>query len=209
MRKIIPIDKFFQEMDLSDDEKKRREDLAQDLYILFSLYFAEIVAERMGNHEIDVAYYKDMLYRQYCDKVEVYLVLLFALLGRKTISDTMKEDIRQRVSDIVDTTMKFDDEFYTSSDRATLLACNEANFVGNTTDYDIAKYQGYRHKQWLTMADEKVRATHTAVEGKTIGIDEYFQVGLAEMLYPMDMSRNGAEHPEETASCRCVCVYLR
>ena len=216
MRKIIPIDRFFAEMTLSDEEKKRREDLANDLLILFLLLFYEIQADKLAENDIDIEYYKDMLYRQYCEDVEVYLVLVLTLLGRKTLSDDMKENIRQRVSDIVDTTIDNVmngspdmQEYVASEDRATLLACNESNYFWNDTDYHIAEYQGYRHKQWLTMKDEKVRMTHALVDGQTLDIDEYFKVGEAEMLYPMDMSRNAYEHPEETVSCRCSIAYLK
>lgn len=196
-------------MELSEEEKKRREDLANDLLVLFLLFFYEIEAEKLIHgdlSDIDIAYYKDMLFRQYCDKVEVYLIILLALLSS---TEEIEEQIRQRISDIVDTTLKYEDEFYTSSDRAIMLAENEVNFVGNTTDYRTAKYQGYRHKKWLTMKDEKVRHTHVRVDESVKDIDEYYQVGLAEMLFPYDMSRNGAEHPEEWMNCRCVCEYLR
>lgn len=206
---IIPIDKFFAEMELSDEEKKRREDLAEELLVLFLLLFSEIKAERLVGNEIDVEYYKDMLFRHYCDKIEVYLVLVMALLGRKTLSEQMKAEIKERTSYIVDTTLKYLDDFYTSEDRATMLAESETNYVGNTLEYDSAVYQGYRHKQWLTMKDEKVRLHHVEVDGVIKDIDEYYQVGLAEMLYPYDMSRNGAEHPEEWMNCRCTISYLR
>lgn len=206
---IIPIDRFFAEMELSDADKKRREDLANELLILFLLLFAEIEAEKTikGKESIDVEYYKDMLYRKYCSDVETFIVIVAALLGRKTLSDELREDIRERTSFIVDTTLKFDDDFYTSKDRATMLACNEANYVGNDTSYNIAKYQGYRHKQWLTMKDEKVRIAHALVDGQTVGIDDYFVVGGYEMLYPMDTSRGAT--PDMTQNCRCVCEYLR
>jgi len=207
MSKIIPIDRFFAEMELSEEEKKRREDLANELLILFLLLFNEIEAERLIHGDlsnVDITYFKEMLYRQYCDKVDVYILLLLALLGN---TDEIEEEIRQRTSFIVDTTLKFEDEFYTSKDRAIMLAENETNYVGNYTDYHTAKYQGYRHKQWLTMKDEKVRISHALVDGQTVGIDEYFKVGGYEMLYPMDTSRGAPL--SETQNCRCVTVYLR
>ena len=208
---IIPIDKFFAEMELSDEDKKRREKLAHDLYLVFWTLFSEIEAEKLlhGIENIDVEYYKDMLFRQYSRNVETFVVMVAALLGDRKLPKQLRADIRIRTSDIVDTTLKFKDEFYTSDDRATMLGCNEANFIGNDTNYRIAEYQGYRHKQWLTMKDEKVRITHAMIDGQTIGIDDYFHVGAAEMLYPMDMSRNAYEHPEETVSCRCSVAYLR
>ena len=207
MSKIIPIDRFFAEMELSEEEKRRREDLANELLILFLLLFNEIEAERLIHGDlsnVDITYYKAMLYRQYCDKVDVYILLLLALLGN---TDEIEEEIRQRTSFIVDTTLKFEDEFYTSKDRAIMLAENETNYVGNYTDYHTAKYQGYRHKQWLTMKDEKVRISHALVDGQTVGIDEYFKVGGYEMLYPMDTSKGAPL--SETQNCRCVTVYLR
>lgn len=210
MRKIIPIDRFFKEMSLSDEEKKRREDLARELEALFFLLFTEIEAEKLIKKdvsEIDTEYYKDMAFRRYREDTEVYIVLVAALLGRKTIKEELLENIKSRVSDIVDTTLKFDDEYYTSKDRATLLGCNEANYVGNDTQNDIAINQGYTRKQWETMRDEKVRFTHSEVDGVVIGINEYFKVGQAEMLYPMDMSRNAP--PKECINCRCQLSYLR
>ena len=208
---IIPIDRFFAEMELSETEKKRREDLANDLLILFLLFFAEIEAEKTiqgkTKPDVDAEYYKDMLNRRYCDDVETFIVLVAALLGSSKLPDELKASIKERTSFIVDTTLKFDDEFYTSEDRATMLACNEANYVGNNTDYKIAKYQGYRHKQWLTMKDERVRIAHALVDGQTVGIDEYFKVGGYEMLYPMDTSRGAT--PDMTQNCRCVVQYLR
>ena len=122
MRKIIPIDRFFKEMSLSDEEKKRREDLARELEALFFLLFTEIEAEKLIKKdvsEIDTEYYKDMTFRRYREDTEVYIVLVAALLGRKTIKEELLENIKSRVSDIVDTTLKFDDEYYTSKDRAT------------------------------------------------------------------------------------------
>ncbi len=210
MRKIIPIDRYFEEMNLPEEEKRRRENLAIELEMLFYLLFTEISAEKVlhsDRSEINTEYYKEMAYRRYCEETEVYIILLAALLGRQTITDELKESIKSRISDIVDTTVKFDDEYYTSKDRATLLGCNEANYVGNDTQQDIAEKQGYTRKQWETMGDEKVRFTHSEVDGVVIGINEYFKVGRAEMLYPMDMSRNAP--PEETVGCRCTCNYLR
>lgn len=208
---IIPINEFFAEMELSEAEKKRREDLANELLILFLMFFAEIEAEKTIQNktkpDVNTEYFKNMLFRNYCDDVETFIVLVAALLGRRKISDEMSENIRQRVSYIVDTTLKFDDDFYTSKDRAIMLACNEANYVGNDTDYNIAKYQGYRHKKWLTMKDEKVRFTHSLADGQTVGIDDYFNIGGYEMLYPMDTSQGAP--PNECVNCRCVIQYLR
>lgn len=242
--KILPINEFFQAMRLSKNEKKRREDLAEELFDLFQLFFTEIEAEKLLKMEsdneitienvkqsIDAEKYKEMLTRQYNRKVEVYIVLVAALLYagqgenvldevdvedinlktniNKGLSDELTEDIKQRISDIVDTTIKNldGDDYFLSDDRATLLGENETNFVCNTIQYESALDEGYTKKQWLTMKDEKVRDTHFIVDNQIIGINEYFYVGNSEMLYPMDMSRGAS--PEEVINCRCSLRYIQ
>jgi hypothetical protein len=61
-------------------------------------------------------------------------------------------------------------------------------------------------KMWVTMGDELVRATHRAVNGVMLPIDEYFVVGAYEMLYPLDTSRGAGL--SEIAECRCLIKYI-
>lgn len=60
-------------------------------------------------------------------------------------------------------------------------------------------------KTWRTKGDDAVRPTHQRVDGVTINIEETFQVGAYEMLYPSDTSFGAGI--EEIANCRCEIIY--
>lgn len=100
-----------------------------------------------------------------------------------------------------------DDPYFLSEDRAMFIAENEANTMYEDEDYILALKEGMTRKKWVTMQDRRVRDTHREVEGVTIPIDEFFQVGAAQMLYPKDVI-NGGGYPEEIVNCRCSCIYL-
>ena len=91
-----------------------------------------------------------------------------------------------------------------SRERANLIALNEANWKWNNEEFFDA-LEDNKTKIWHTALDEKVRMTHISLEGKEIPINEYFQVGAYEMLYPLDMSRGAGA--EEIVNCRCSVEY--
>ena len=72
-------------------------------------------------------------------------------------------------------------------------------------EYRKAIEQGKTKKTWLTENDERVRFTHTLVEGQTVAIDGLFLVGDSLMRFPMDTMYDA--DPKETVNCRCSCVY--
>ena len=100
-----------------------------------------------------------------------------------------------------------DDTYWLSYKRAEDIAKNESNTFLNYTDYVEAVDSGYTQKRWLTMLDDKVRQTHSEVEGATIGIDEVFHVGNSLMKFPHDLSES--PDPKEVIGCRCAVEYLR
>lgn len=58
-------------------------------------------------------------------------------------------------------------------------------------------------KVWRTMQDEAVRATHQAMEGVEVELEEEFVLPSgATCLYPKDTG-----FPEEDINCRCYCEY--
>lgn len=96
-------------------------------------------------------------------------------------------------------------EYWLSIARAINIAQNEANTFLNYTDFLDAKNRGLSQKTWLAMPDNKVRETHIEVEGQTIGIDEYFQVGNSQMRFPHDWEM--MPDPKEVVNCRCAIEY--
>ena len=100
-----------------------------------------------------------------------------------------------------------DGSYWLSYKRAEDIAKSEANTFLNYTDYVDAKDSGYTKKRWLTMLDDKVRQTHTEVEGDTVGIDELFHVGNSQMRFPHDLA--SSPDPKEVIGCRCAVEYLK
>ena len=96
-------------------------------------------------------------------------------------------------------------DYWLSYKRAEDIAKSEANTFLNYTDYVEAKASGKTKKTWLTMLDDKVRLTHSEVEGQTIDIDALFYVGDSLMKFPHDLSES--PNPKEVIGCRCSVQY--
>jgi hypothetical protein len=58
-------------------------------------------------------------------------------------------------------------------------------------------------KVWVATGDERTRPTHADADGQTVPLDETFQVGEGELMYPGDESGP----PEEVINCRCAVSY--
>ncbi|MEM6680847.1 MAG: RNase A-like domain-containing protein [Pseudomonadota bacterium] len=67
------------------------------------------------------------------------------------------------------------------------------------------KEEGYTHKIWVTIGDEKTRPDHRAANGQKVKIDEMFIVGGEELFLPSDI----AGSLEQTANCRCKVAYVK
>lgn len=111
--------------------------------------------------------------------------------------------IERVCTDIVDGTLeRLETPYMTSTDRSIVIAETEVNNAANNDEYLEAKENGMTEKVWHTMEDNKVRQTHQELDGATIGIDELFQVGDAEMRFPCD-EELAYDSPQETVGCRC------
>lgn len=105
------------------------------------------------------------------------------------------------------------------------LVSSEYHRIFNTAMYDGAKqYEEARNKErsrrgrdsmispfrstriskeWVTMADERVRDTHRYLEGTKVGLDEKFYTYDGDSaLYP-----GGFDKAENNVNCRCVVIY--
>lgn len=54
-------------------------------------------------------------------------------------------------------------------------------------------------RQWLATLDKRVRDTHAEAHGQTVGIDEPYNVGGEDLMYPGDPAGSG----ENVINCRC------
>lgn len=188
----MPYEKYFGEMGITEEQKKKRIELAKQLEELFIILFVLMRREEdLANFDIETT--EDRMFR--------------AL--RKTgmnITDRIESIVHERIEHIVDVTKRhIDEEWYTSKDRAKVNAEEESNTFWNSMEYEDALKAGYKWKTWETMKDFRVRKTHTPKQGKTIGIREYFKFDECEMLYPRDP--NGT--PDEIDNCRCWLIYTK
>lgn len=75
----------------------------------------------------------------------------------------------------------------------------EAHRVSNEIAYDTAIKAGAKTKTWQTMLDDRVRDTHSWLQGTTVPIDGYFySYNGGQTLFPGQWGI-----PEEDINCRC------
>lgn len=190
---ILDIESYFNEIELSDEEKKKRKEFAESMVDVMLFVFALFSVMRQHDY-MNKQYIISQLQSRYSDVVLQYMDI-----------DKAVDDYIQRFSEeIVDTTLKYpDEEYYLSNDRATLVSVNEANSILGYRQFREAKERGYTRKTWITEKDKKVRKTHREVGMREIPIDEYFLVGKSLMMYPHDFNAEA----KETVNCRCSIVY--
>ena len=182
---------YFSVMALTAEQLRRRIKMAQELedalFMLFLAWFYESDEDEAQERFIDkyldtVEKYDDVGMQD--DFVE-YVVLLAALLHESTMENK-------------------DDPYYTSYDRATFVAANEANTALNKIEYGEAVQDGKTKKTWHTEQDLRVRPTHVPLDGTTVPIDQDFNVGGYPMAFAKDTSRAPMR---EYINCRCSTTY--
>lgn len=184
------IAKYFEEMDLPSEEIELRIKVANDFQRFFrDLFLAMLVGEGLRE-----SYINDIRneYIRICDRYD--LIPNMAHIDR--LAETIVDNTLQNI----------DTEYYTSIGRSINIAECETNNSANYDDLQDAINNGYTQKTWVTMRDNKVRETHVVLDGVTIGIDELFQVGDAQMRFPCD-EEYAFDSPQEINNCRCCILY--
>lgn len=198
MRKMpVPYSRYFGEMALTEEQKKKRIDFSEQIeeLMLFLFYLFENI-EKYGYSEKD--FVVSQIVEKYKSVIEKYA----------NVDSYIEQYVNDFSENIVKTTQNHSsDGYYTSNDRAMFVAENEANTVLNYIEFAEAIKQGKTLKRWITMHDEKVRETHVEVNDRVIGIRDLYLVGAASMRFPKD-TLYGALHPEEIINCRCTIQYF-
>lgn len=200
-RKKIPIHDYFENMQISEEEKEKRVRLANlllaDVLFLFAL----------SKRNQDKQYLSEAFQKRYLSSVQKVA----------EPDQKMQRYIRKVCDSIVDTTLKGgslttskankpQDPYVVSVDRATNVAENEANAILNGDEYITAVKNGCTKKRWKSYRDERVRADHADVDGQVVDISRPFRVGKYMMMYPKDDSLGAGL--EEIVNCRCSVEYL-
>lgn len=195
----LPIDQYFDEMDLNNRQKKERKSLAEDLMesMMDFLEAAVLMLKRSPDLQIQ-------------STLVPFLIAEFASgFAKHNIPVQFADAYAVRLAqELVKSTFDhLSDEYFLSEDRARFVGEEEANTAYNYRDFWKAVSDGKKRKRWKTMLDKRVRPTHQEMEGETIPISEMFHVGRARMLFPRDVV-NAAEFPEEIVNCRCLAIYF-
>lgn len=91
-------------------------------------------------------------------------------------------------------------------DRATRIARTEIISASNLGSIEGARATGLPLKKiWLATRDNRTRETHSIVDGQERALEEPFDVGGYEMMFPGDWSM-GAD-VAEVIMCRCTQIY--
>ncbi len=192
----IVYETYFGEMEISEEEKKERLELAKELEPIFLYVFYMFLDEDASEETC----------RDYLSSVYKRIATEFVKAREPTAY--LNSYIEKIAADIVSATVEnADSPYYTSLDRAMYIAANEANTIGNYREYAKMVKQGYKYKTWITMRDDKVRHTHAEANGYKVGIFDSFHIGASEMSFPRDYSLGAGA--EEIVNCRCSLKYTK
>lgn len=195
--RAMDFEKYFGEMELTEEQKKKRIAIAKDFEDMF-LFIMALVMIMQDQNRLDFYAIQAEVESRYREIVERY----------NPIDEYLDDYITKFAGDFCYTTKKnIDKPWFISDDRAKFIAENEANTEENYQDYIEAIKSGYTRKKWVDIRDNRERKTHREVGGKVIGIFDYFHVGKSYMRFPKDTEMAG-DYPEEIINCRCSCKWL-
>jgi SPP1 gp7 family putative phage head morphogenesis protein len=80
------------------------------------------------------------------------------------------------------------------------IARTESMRASSAGSQELYNEWGVERKEWLATADDRTRPEHTEANGQVVGINEPFDVGGEQLMYPGDPDGS----PENTCQCRCT-----
>lgn len=208
---------WFDKMDISDGDKRRRVQLSLDyceiIIMLFELIENDTSREELMNFATERL---NVIAERYIGQDDIaYINDWTQIESEKIVDMTLEkiEEVKNSPSEQEPKAYHFEEfdvtipenEYWTSDIRGLLLGIECANAVANYYDLYDALEKGYTHKVWKSEGDNRVRRTHVEADGQDIPINALFQVGDSLLLFPGDIS-NGAS-PQEVDNCRCTLRY--
>lgn len=197
VRRSIPYDEYFEDIELTQEQKKDRKKFAQimeeSMIFIFAL-FSITKQYRYQNKDFIIS----QLQKRYSE-----VILKFMDLDKY-----LKEYIEKFSRETIDITIKHeDDNYYTSDDRAMFISENESHFAFSHKEFVDAVKAGKTKKQWMDIRDARERETHREVGRTILPINEPFLVGDSLMMHPKDAETYGAS-ADEIINCRCSARYF-
>ena len=190
------IREYFKPMRISKERKEIREEAARD-FRDFLLFILALIATESSYDALNWEYIEEQF------RIEMERAALKYTRDSRALQDYIAEKASSFVSATRDKDLS--DPYWTSDERATGEAANDANEVMAIDDYNTAIEMGMKYKTWRGMMDSRERKSHVKMEGKKIPIKEYFDLDKGIMLYPSDFYHC----PAESYNCRCSCLYTK
>lgn len=196
--KNSPYYDYFIGMDLPDDEIVQRIQTAEEFEDEFMVVLAlALILYQRGQYDSDT--------------IRARFREAYSRVGNKRVSSDSWYVMQRSIDfsrDVEKTTSEnLDSEYYTSLDRAMRMSETESNVLNNYRQFQEMEEAGYTRKQWRTMLDKRVRDSHKALEGKTIGLYECFDVSGYPLLFPCDTSSSPSANA--VVGCRCSLRFLK
>lgn len=189
------ITNYFKPMEISDERKKVREEASEDFREVLLFLFALISA--YSDHNI-------MDWAAIQSEYRVQFEQTALKYARN--SKSLQEYVDFKTSNLIAITRDSDltDPYWTSDERATKEAVNNANSVITGEEWQKAIDAGAVQKRWKTQNDEIVRKSHRKVNRVSVGIDRFFILDRGMLRYPGDEYYS----KEESINCRCGLDFL-
>lgn len=189
----IDFNTYYAVMNIPEEDKEKRVELAEEIRDVYDWLFNLILLAMAVGEEIDTEYLTLSVQYRLEDLVNVNV---------RYVSDHIVTFARETV----EATVEYKEEnYYLSPQRSSEIAADEAHTYFNYEELQEAYESGYTNKTWHTRHDKRVRKTHAEVDGKTIPLEELFEVGGSEMMVPKD-TEHGADL-SEVSNCRCWVTY--
>lgn len=191
----MPFEMYFGEMNLPEEEKSERIQMAKELEEVFITTMIWLFTIEQAN-KIDYEFIRKQIEDSYLETLRKYA----------SVDRHLETYVKSFSYDVIDSTKKHKNEpYYYSLDRARFMAENEVNTAINHARYIEAVNGGKTMKRWESIIDEATRKDHREINGKYISIGQAFHVGDSWMLFPKDMSMN--PNPNQVINCRCSIMY--
>lgn len=191
-----PFPDYFRPMRLSQNQKRKRIALAEELEDVFiELLSAQFYAQQYGAS----------IYTQSTEKARKgYISALSKLFEPDLYLMNHADEIVASVLLVL--YRNADDPYYYSADRARALAEGESNSVWNHNEFEEAVKSGKHYKKWNTIIDGRERDSHHGINGTTLPINQPFDLPGGLMQYPRDTTY--AASMDEIANCRCSLSFF-
>lgn len=192
----VPYKEYFEKMEISEEEKEKRIELAEKLEAVFVWLFLLILSGDVSEVVLNTVT-KEKIQEVIKEHFKLSdLTAFYKDYAEKVASETVSVTLRNVGTD-----------YFTSLERAMLIAENEANLLSNYEMQFEAVKNGFKFKTWITENDSRVRHTHKELHRAKIDILKPFVVGDSVMMFPKDFTLGASAR--ETVNCRCVLKYSK